>query len=64
MNDGRSVFTYALFHGRYRRTADGRKFAERTYEVRCFDTAPLTGSPEVVWNTAAAPEQSAAPEAS
>lgn len=64
LNDGRSVFNYALFHDRYRRTADGWKFAERTYEVRYFDTAPLTGSPEVVWDTAGAPEHSAAPEAS
>ena len=30
--------------GRYRRTADGWKFAERVYEVRYLDTTPLTGS--------------------
>ncbi|NEW37612.1 nuclear transport factor 2 family protein [Nocardia cyriacigeorgica] len=49
LNDGRSIFNYALFHDRYRRTADGWKFAERTYEVRYFDTTPLPGSPDVVW---------------
>ncbi len=35
---------YAIYHDRYRRTADGWKFAERVYEVRYLDTAPLTGS--------------------
>jgi ketosteroid isomerase-like protein len=48
LRDGGSVFNYALFHDRYRRTADGWKFAERVFEVRYFDTTPLPGSPQVV----------------
>ncbi|PWV81869.1 Ketosteroid isomerase homolog [Prauserella marina] len=47
--DGRSMLNYALFHDRYRRTAAGWRFTERVYEVRYFDTAPLTGRPDVVW---------------
>jgi ketosteroid isomerase-like protein len=42
--DGRSELNYAIYHDRYRRTADGWKFAERVYEVRYLDTTPLTGS--------------------
>ena len=41
---GRSELNYAIYHDRYRRTADGWKFAERVYEVRYLDTTPLTGS--------------------
>jgi hypothetical protein len=33
-----------LHHDRYQRTPDGWKFAERVYEVRYVDSAPLTGS--------------------
>ncbi|MEU3272485.1 nuclear transport factor 2 family protein [Saccharomonospora sp. NPDC006951] len=47
--DGRSMLNYALFHDRYRRTDAGWRFAERVYEVRYFDTAPLTGRPDAVW---------------
>jgi hypothetical protein len=42
--DGESYLNYALYHDRYRRTADGWKFAERRYEIRYLDTTPLTGS--------------------
>lgn len=52
LNDGRSIFNYALFHDCYRRTPQGWKFSERVYEVRYFDTTPLAGSPAVVWETA------------
>ena len=42
--DGRSELNYAIYHDRYRRTADGWKFAERVYEVRYLDSTPLAGS--------------------
>ncbi|MGA4544367.1 YybH family protein [Uniformispora flossi] len=48
LRDGSSVFNYALFHDRYRRTAEGWKFSERVFEVKYFDTSPLPGSPHVV----------------
>ena len=41
--DGRSEANFAIYHDRYRRTADGWKFAERVYEVRYHDTTPLAG---------------------
>jgi uncharacterized protein (TIGR02246 family) len=44
MRDGRSMSNYAVYHDRYRRTADGWKFAERVYEIRYVDTTPLAGS--------------------
>jgi ketosteroid isomerase-like protein len=47
LRDGRSVRNHSLFHDRYRRTADGWKFAERVFEVRYFDPTPLTGSSTV-----------------
>jgi ketosteroid isomerase-like protein len=43
--DGRSELNYAIYHDRYRRTADGWKFTERTYEVRYLDRSPLAASP-------------------
>jgi hypothetical protein len=43
--DGRQGLNYAIYHDRYRRTADGWKFTERVYEVRYEDTTPLTGAP-------------------
>ncbi|MBO0769962.1 MAG: nuclear transport factor 2 family protein [Actinobacteria bacterium] len=43
--DGRSELNYAIYHDRYQRTSDGWKFAERVYEVRYRDQAPLGGSP-------------------
>ena len=55
LGDGSSIFNYALFHDRYRRTPDGWKFAERVFEVRYLDTAELAGSPEVTWTAADAP---------
>ena len=42
--DGISHLNYSVYHDRYRRTADGWKFAERIYEVRYLDTTPLAGS--------------------
>jgi ketosteroid isomerase-like protein len=45
LHDGRSELNYAIYHDRYRRTADGWKFTERVYEVRYRDTTPLTGGP-------------------
>jgi ketosteroid isomerase-like protein len=47
MHDGRSELNDALYHDRYRRTADGWKFAERVYEVRYLDRSPLAGSPNI-----------------
>lgn len=41
--DGASHLNYALYHDRYVRTADGWKFAERTYEVRYTDDTDLPG---------------------
>ena len=49
LRNGTSILNYALFHDRYRRTADGWKFSERVFEVRYFDTTPLPGSPLVDW---------------
>lgn len=45
--DGGSLVNYSIYHDRYERTADGWKFAERTYEVRYFDTSPLAGATQV-----------------
>jgi ketosteroid isomerase-like protein len=42
--DGHAEVNFAIYHDRYRRTPDGWRFAERTYEVRYRDTTPLTGS--------------------
>jgi len=42
--DGESEQNYSLYHDRYRRTRDGWRFAERTFEVRYVDTSPLAGS--------------------
>lgn len=44
MRDGSSHLNYALYHDRYQRTVDGWRFAERVYQVRYVDTAPLTGT--------------------
>ena len=43
-SDGTSELNYAIYHDRYRRTGDGWKFTERTYEVRYLDHSPLAGS--------------------
>jgi ketosteroid isomerase-like protein len=45
LHDGTSDLNYAIYHDRYRRTADGWKFTERVYEIRYLDTSPLAGSP-------------------
>lgn len=42
--DGRQGLNFAIYHDRYRRTADGWKFTERVYEVRYEDSTPLAGS--------------------
>jgi ketosteroid isomerase-like protein len=42
--DGISHQNQSIYHDRYRRTPDGWKFAERTYEVRYVDSSPLAGS--------------------
>ncbi|MGY0021911.1 LUD domain-containing protein [Streptomyces sp. cg35] len=42
--DGRQGLNYAVYHDRYRRTAEGWRFAERVYEVRYLDTSPLAGT--------------------
>jgi ketosteroid isomerase-like protein len=44
LRDGGSYLNYAIYHDRYRRTADGWKFAERVYEVKYLDTSGLAGS--------------------
>lgn len=44
LGDGTSHQNYAIYHDRYRRTADGWRFAERAYEVRYVDSTPLGGS--------------------
>jgi ketosteroid isomerase-like protein len=41
--DGRSNFNCSLYHDRYERTADGWRFAERSYEMRYLDQTPLAG---------------------
>jgi ketosteroid isomerase-like protein len=42
--DGSSHLNHAVYHDRYRRTADGWKFTERTYEIKYLDSSPLAGS--------------------
>ena len=42
--DGGSTLNYSIYHDRYRRTPDGWKFEERTYEVRYVDDTPLPGA--------------------
>jgi hypothetical protein len=43
LRDGASHVNHAIYHDRYRRTAEGWKFVERVYEVRYLDTSPLPG---------------------
>jgi ketosteroid isomerase-like protein len=43
-SDGTSHLNYAVYHDRYRRTANGWKFVERVYEVYYVDNTPLAGS--------------------
>ncbi|MFG2797706.1 nuclear transport factor 2 family protein [Streptomyces pseudovenezuelae] len=45
MRDGSSHGNHALYHDRYRRTPDGWRFTERSYEIRYLDTSALTGAP-------------------
>ncbi|MFD5437709.1 nuclear transport factor 2 family protein [Kitasatospora sp. NPDC127067] len=44
LKDGRQGINHAIYHDRYRRTADGWRFTERVYETRYLDTSPLPGS--------------------
>jgi ketosteroid isomerase-like protein len=44
LRNGFEGLNFAIYHDKYRRTADGWKFAERVYEVRYLDTTPLGGS--------------------
>lgn len=45
LRSGSSHVNYAIYHDRYRRTADGWKFTERVYEIRYLDNSPLPGAP-------------------
>lgn len=54
LRNGTSIYNYAFFNDRYRRTPEGWKFSERVFEVRYFDTTPLPGSPLVNWAGGAA----------
>jgi ketosteroid isomerase-like protein len=42
-HDGTSHRNYARYHDTYRRTSDGWKFTDRTYEILYYDATPLTG---------------------
>jgi hypothetical protein len=42
-HDGIQATNFGVYHDRYRRTDHGWMFAERTYEVRYLDPAPLLG---------------------
>src|SRR5882757_3806069 len=53
--DGGSHLNYSVYHDRYRRTAEGWKFAERVDEVVYLDTTPLTGAPPLAAGAAAGP---------
>ncbi|MEW1865715.1 nuclear transport factor 2 family protein [Streptomyces sp. NBC_00669] len=44
MRDGSSHLNHSIYHDRYRRTPDGWRFTERSYEVRYVDSTPLAGS--------------------
>jgi ketosteroid isomerase-like protein len=44
LRGGASHLNYAVYHDRYRRTPDGWRFAERSYEIRYLDDSPLAGS--------------------
>jgi ketosteroid isomerase-like protein len=45
MHNGHSELNHAVYHDRYRRTAEGWKFTERVYEVKYLDDTPLAGGP-------------------
>jgi ketosteroid isomerase-like protein len=42
--DGSSHLNHAVYHDRYRRTADGWKFTDRSYEITYLDNSPLAGA--------------------
>jgi ketosteroid isomerase-like protein len=41
--DHGSNLNHGIYHDRYRRTPDGWKFTERTYQITYVDTTPLPG---------------------
>jgi ketosteroid isomerase-like protein len=43
-HDGTSHRNHARYHDTYRRTPDGWRFTDRTYEILYYDPTPLTGS--------------------
>ncbi len=43
LRGGASHLNYAVYHDRYRRTPDGWRFVERSYEIRYLDDSPLAG---------------------
>ena len=47
LRDGTSHANHGIYHDRYRRTADGWRFAERVYELRYVDDTPLPGRPHL-----------------
>ncbi|MGW4487605.1 nuclear transport factor 2 family protein [Amycolatopsis sp. NPDC004368] len=49
LRDGSSHLNQSVYHDRYRRTADGWKFTERSYEMHYVDTTPLTGQASPAW---------------
>ncbi|MGX1477087.1 UNVERIFIED_CONTAM: ketosteroid isomerase-like protein [Streptomyces canus] len=59
MRDGSSHANHALYHDRYRRTPDGWRFTERSYEIRYLDTTALTAAPPEPGLTVSLPAGSA-----
>ncbi len=51
--DGASHRNYGVYHDRYRRTRDGWRFTERTYEIRYVDAEAVTGAASTVPDHAA-----------
>lgn len=49
LRDGSSHLNQSVYHDRYRRTADGWKFTERSYEMHYVDTTPLAGKASPAW---------------
>ncbi|MFJ7909689.1 nuclear transport factor 2 family protein [Kitasatospora sp. NPDC096204] len=57
LKNGFQGLNYAVYHDRYRRTADGWRFTERVYETRYLDRSPLTGAaPGPAGSTGAVPD--------
>ncbi|MFF2141017.1 nuclear transport factor 2 family protein [Streptomyces sp. NPDC058193] len=64
LRNGSSHLNHALYHDRYRRTADGWRFSERVYEVRYADSAALAGAPPPAAGTRTLMETGSPPSAS